>query len=377
MLKKLLAVGLCIISSASMATSYALMLPITPFSNMESGYQATNPGFRVLLKTNSGFFLGGGPLTMDAVIKGKSDDASRGSAYGKLILNVSLPTASPWLKTLNGDFDGVLTICMATDAKSRIEDTQCKDLSKFVEKDRPFQWIDKAVKFNVSNGVAKVTSFSGNTGEGGTSEQLSLSIFHPAYGFAAPGKAFKDYQSPLVLDLNHDGRLNLTNVWDDKNPIFFDLNGHGKKVRTGWVEKEDGLLFIDSGKGCALNGTQFFGEYTNSQNGKKTFQNGFEALSKLYDPKGTGKVVLADHPEIKVWRNRAQDGVCKSSEVYPASQFVKEISVAYEKVKNVKLTADNEIRLVGSYLGADNKTHLVGDVWFKQRRNPNAYVAQR
>jgi len=99
------------------------------------------------------------------------------------------------------------------------------------------------------------------------------------------------------------------------------------------------------------------------------YANGFVALAKILDPKNTGRVVASEHPELKVWRNTAQDGICKASEVSPASRFVREIRVAYDEVKNVKLTEDNEIRLTGTYLGVDGKAHLVGDVWFKQRRH--------
>ena len=115
---------------------------------------------------------------------------------------------------------------------------------------RPFQWLDKSVQFTVSQGNIQITQYSGDTGEGGTSEQLALAIFHPAFGFAAPGKAFKDYQSPLVMDLDQDGKLSLINVWNDKLPGYFDLMATGNKLRTGWVGKGDGFLFIDDGSGC-------------------------------------------------------------------------------------------------------------------------------
>ena len=117
------------------------------------------------------------------------------------------------------------------------------------------------------------------------------------------------------------------------------------------------------------------GEYTNSRDGKRTFANGFDALAKLFAAKNSNRVILSQHPELKVWRNAAQDGVCKSSEVFPAASFAKEIQLTYEKVSHPKLTQDNEIRLVGRYLGTDLKLHLVGDVWFKQRRNTNAYAS--
>jgi hypothetical protein len=375
--KRLQAFCLCFFFCTAVYAAPTMVLPVTPFSNMENGYQATNPGFRVILKTQSGVFIAGAPLTMDAVINGTSDDASEGTAYGKLNLNITLPDPSPALGMLmDGAYTGTLSICMAQDSTVPMESTVCQDLGSSSD-GRPFQWLNKSVSFTVAQGNVQITQYVGDTGDGGTAQQISLSTFHPAFGFAAPGKAFKDYQSPLVFDLNNDGKLNLVNVWNDKKPIFFDLNGSGQKVRTGWVDGADGILFVDNGSGCAQNGSQFFGEYTKSQNGKKTFKNGFDALAQTYHLKADGKVVMAEHPELKIWRNTAQDGICKLSEVFPASRFIKEMPLSFEQVKDVKLTADNEIRLIGNYLGQDGKKHLVGDVWFKQRRNPNAYVALR
>lgn len=375
MLRRILVSWCAVLSGLALADGVPLVeynsieVPITPFSNMESGHQATNPGFRLMIRDEGGEFIAGGPLTMDSVIKGRSDDASSGTPYGKLILSVEMQAAYPGIAKgiMSGEYHGVLSICMAQDLNSKIENTQCRSLGG--NTDRPYEYLNKKIDFTVQNGNIRITKYYGGTGDGGTSEQLSLAIFHPAFGFAAPGKAFKDYQSPLVLDLDHNGKLDLVNVWNERTPIRFDLNGTGEKVRTGWVKPTDGLLFLDDGSGCAKNGTQFFGEYTGSKNGKPTQANGFRALAALLDSSGSGKVVAALHPELKVWRNLAQDGICKRSEVSPASKYVKEIYLSYVTHEDVKLQEDNEVRLTGKYLGTDGHTHLIGDVWFKQRRN--------
>ena len=362
------ALGVAIATSVAQAEVVNLVqyntmeIPITPFSNMASGYQATNPGFRAILKSSSGEFVAGGDLTIDAVIKGYSDDASKGSAYGRLVLVMDVTDAHPGVGdgTMSGRHTGTLSICMARDVESPVNRTECQSLSGNIHPERPFQWLDKKVDFVVESGGIKITKYYGNTGEGGTSQQLSLAAFHPAYGFAAPGKAFKDYQSPLVLDLDGNGKLDLVNVWDEKTAIRFDLNGSGQKVRTGWVKGQDGLLFWDSGSGCAKNGTEFFGEYTHSKKGELTYANGFEALASVTG----GKI----SPKLKVWRDRNQDGICQKAEVVAAKRVMRSISLQYETIANPGLTEDNEIRLTGHFVGLDGKQHLVGDVWFKQRR---------
>lgn len=376
MFRALAVCGMALVSGVALADGVnlveykAMEIPITPFSNMASGYQATNPGFRAILKDRDGAFLAGGPLTMDAVISGYSDDATKGSPYGRLVLSVEMTEVSDALsRHRDGEQSGVLSICMAADPGSAVADTECRKLGGNIHPDRPFQWLDKKVRFTAGDNGVRITRYEGSTGEGGTPEQLSLAIFHPAFGFAAPGKAFKDYQSPLILDLDHDGKLGLVNVWDESRIIRFDFNGTGVKVRTGWVGAKDGLLFLDDGSGCVHDGTQLFGEYTGSRDGQRTYSDGFAALAAKLDPRHTGKVVAARHPELKIWRNVSQDGVCKRSEVFPAARFVKTLLVASKAPASHALVEDNEIRLVGHYFGRDGRKHVMGDVWFKQRRN--------
>lgn len=347
-----------------------LDIPITPFSNMASGYQATNPGFRAILKSPQGDFIAGGHMTIDAAIRGYSDDASQGSAYGRLVLRVEMTDAYPGVSSgvMNGSYKGVLSICMAKNQNASVADTECQSLSGNIHPDRPFQWLNKPVDFVVENGNIKITRFQGNTGEGGTSQQLALAAFHPAYGFAAPGKAFKDYQSPLVLDLNGDGEINLINVWAEAPVVSFDLTGAAEKIRTGWVAAQDAFLFWDNGSGCVENGTQFFGEYTHSKHGEKTFANGFEALKAVSGVKGK-TLVAKNFPKLKVWRDTNQDGVCSVSEVTSAKTYVKEISLEYHKLAVPEFVEDNEVRLSGSYVAANGTRRLLADVWLKQRRN--------
>lgn len=349
---------------------HTMEIPVTPFSNMASGYQATNPGFRAIVKDERGNFVAGGALTMEAVIRGFSDDASQGSAYGRLVMVMSVTDADERLSSgqMDGSYRGTLDICMARDWDSSIRSTECKNLSGNIHPERPFQWLNKSIDFTVENGNIKITRYNGYVGEGGTSRQLSLAVFHAVYGFCAPGKAFKDYQSPLVLDLDHNGKLDLVNVWDEKHPIRFDLNGSGEKIRTGWVAPQDGLLFFDRGTGCVENGTQFFGEFTNSNDARSTYANGFEALAEYLHQDLETSISVSKLSGLKVWQDKNLDGVCQANESAPASKFIKEIRLSFTEIPDPPLTEDNEIRLMGQYVGVDGKSYPLGDVWFKQRR---------
>src|SRR5690606_149058 len=95
--------------------------------------------------------------------------------------------------------------------------------------------------------------------------QNGLTYAHPTAagvcGSSTP--QYADYNSPLVLDLNRNGKIDLLSAWDDKQVIKFDLKADGKPVRTGWVAPGDGLLVLDrNGNGLIDDGSELFGEFT-------------------------------------------------------------------------------------------------------------------
>jgi hypothetical protein len=365
-----------------------LLIPITPFSNMEKGWQATNPGFRAALKDSSGKVIASGPLTMDAVINGSNDDASRGSAYGRLVLKVGL-------KYLEGSVvagasnrgSGKLSICM--DKGNRHDIVNCERLSSDIDaSDRPYQWFDMPVEWSADGQQIKIERYMAATGEGGTSQQIALSVYHPAYGFAAPGKAFKDYQSPLVIDLNGNKALDLIDVWDESKPVTFDITGSGVKSRTGWVKGSDALLVLDvNGNGAIDSGAELFGEYSHKVSGlseaqaasikesiKGSFANGFAALAQ-YDRDYNGKINAKDEifSKLRLWRDLNQNGQSEMGELMSLkAASISSISLAWKSTDvngSPLMVAGNEVRMTSTALRANGQSVLVGDVWFMQRRS--------
>ena len=95
------------------------------------------------------------------------------------------------------------------------------------------------------------------------------------------GQATKD---PLVLDLNHDGVISVTNP---DSGVVFDIDGDGAKDRSAFATGGDGFLALDRNQnGVIDDGTELFGD----QNGSA---NGFLELGK-YDSNGDGKIDAAD-----------------------------------------------------------------------------------
>ena len=77
---------------------------------------------------------------------------------------------------------------------------------------------------------------------------------------------------PLILDLDGDG-IELVSVAD--STAFFDMNVDGFAERTGWVNKDDGLLVIDTnGNDRIDDGSELFGDQAG-------FAHGFAQLAAL------------------------------------------------------------------------------------------------
>jgi hypothetical protein len=214
-----------------------------------------------------------------------------------------------------------------------------------------------------------------------------LSAWHPAFSFAAPAKAFKDFQSPLVLDLNGDAKLALTNVWDEsknkKNLVRFDMALEGRAFVTGWVKPADGFLAFDrNGNGKIDDAAELFGEYTGGEVlGPKTFKTGFDALG-VFDTNRDGVINANDKDfgKLVVWSDLNQNGVTDKGELRSlASLEIASINLSNKDLKDAKgaypLNAGNEVRFSGTFSKVDGKTYQIADVWFKQRRNADQATA--
>ena len=113
---------------------------------------------------------------------------------------------------------------------------------------------------------------------------------------------------PLILDLDGDG-IELVSVAD--STAFFDMNVDGFAERTGWVDKDDGLLVIDTnGNGQIDDGTELFGDQAG-------YAHGFAQLAAL-DSNQDGVIDARDtaYDQLKVWRDTNQDGVSDVGELH-------------------------------------------------------------
>lgn len=344
----------------------SLQVPVTCFVNMEHGYHGTDENYIVQLLDQSGSVIAAGYSTIDAVRNASPTDG-RG-AYSGLMLDFDMT----WIKDSSiASGSGTLNVCYS-DPNLPPEQGKCEAKKSAVGEDgeRPTSIMNAPAQYNVTsqNGKPQIR-VSGN---------FNLSTHHPVWGFAKAGSCFKDYQSPLVLDLNKNGAYDLVDVWNDKHPIRFDISADRKKVRTGWVKPQDGMLALDlNGNGKIDNGLELFGEFTKKVGAKaaagdKSFVNGFQALAQ-YDTNLDGHINGKDQifNKLLVWQDLNQDGVSQANELKSLAKLkIADISLAYSKLGNLnpEIVANNEVRLEASYKLTDGSVQKISDVWFKQRR---------
>lgn len=358
-------------------------VPIIGIINMDSKYQITNEGYRVSIEDNSGKVLASGPLNIQSVMDGEAFDA-QGSAYGKpYLLAVQPKYLAPEVQSgqVQGAQKAKVSICMPSDLNQAYDQPiQCRDLNKFVgHSNGSNTFVRLAADVQVQKDQVGVSAIYNAQSKGncGTSKIPCASVMHPIYGFAPESGAFSnDNASPLVLDLNKNGKIDLLSAWRKHGPVSFDIVGDGEQVRMGWVSANDGVLALDINKNGKIDsGRELFGE--NSERAQKDskstrFNNGFSALAQ-YDTNADGVIDAKDKifGDLLVWQDRNSDGVSQVGELKSLDKAnIKSINLKYENVtstSNPNMVAGNEVKLMGSYTAADGKTHKMADVWFEMR----------
>ncbi|MEM5527184.1 hypothetical protein WN093_00005, partial [Gammaproteobacteria bacterium AS21] len=168
------------------------------------------------------------------------------------------------------------------------------------------------------------------------------------------------YESPLILDLDHDGVETLS----IENGVNFDINADGNIDRTGWVGKDDGLLVMDiNGDGIINDGSELFGENTLLENGE-TAEDGFRALSELDSNKDS--VFDANdqaYDQVKIWKDTNSDGVSQAHELYSLIDLNVE-SINLNSVAVSEYNEDNWVGLRSSWSDSNGQSHDIDDVWF-------------
>ena len=165
-------------------------------------------------------------------------------------------------------------------------------------------------------------------------------------------------RTPLVLDLDGDGRIELTRL-DPDTKSFFDIDGDGFAEQIAWIRPDDGLLVRDlNGDGRIDNASELFGPTT---------QDGFTQLARL-DTNADGVIDHADpdFSSLLIWRDADGDGTSTPPELHELSTFsISSIDVAASRVKQTN--EGNPVTHIGNFEVTQNgRTEIreIHDVWF-------------
>jgi hypothetical protein len=171
-------------------------------------------------------------------------------------------------------------------------------------------------------------SAGGNTGLAGmwTKESSTVSVNSATYNVythsttgaqvlisaAIPDANVSVSASPLVLDLNGDGVQTL----GIGQGVQFDLMNTGTAQSVGWVDRHDGLLVMDLNHDGRINtGAELLGTSTRLADGTLA-RDGWQALAQ-YDANADGQINAQDaaFADLKVWVDADTDGVTDSGEL--------------------------------------------------------------
>ncbi len=166
-------------------------------------------------------------------------------------------------------------------------------------------------------------------------------------------------QTPVVLDLNHDGVIGYSHV-------TMDVNGDGVQDQTAWTDAHDGVLVWDKlADGVVHDKSQYaFSQYAG--------QTGLQGLAAAFDTNHDGSFDSLDtlFKQFAVWQDANQNGVSDAGEVK---------SLAALGITAIHLQSDGVVRAPAEGVVefgqttatlADGTTVLVADAQFTYAEAP-------
>jgi subtilisin-like proprotein convertase family protein len=126
------------------------------------------------------------------------------------------------------------------------------------------------------------------------------------------------FVDPLLFDLSGQG-AGLTDIED---AVLFDVDNSGQLRRTGWADRQTGMLVHDDGSGQVVSIRQLFSEYfggqpgSNGAPGESPFKDGFAALASV-DANADGLITADDAAwaQLKLWVDANHDGRADAGEL--------------------------------------------------------------
>ncbi len=159
---------------------------------------------------------------------------------------------------------------------------------------------------------------------------------------------------PLVLDLNHNGKIDTTNA--NTSSAFFDMDNNGMSEITGWIDKEDGLLVYDkNNNGKIDNINELFGNKN---------KDGYRELRELINSNGDNVIDKNDtkFKDLKIWQDLNGDGISQNNELKTLDEL--NITSINLNSKNTNIDDNGNNIFKTSTFTQNGQEYLSGDVNF-------------
>lgn len=162
--------------------------------------------------------------------------------------------------------------------------------------------------------------------------------------------------APIVLDLNGDG---VALVDQSKSKAKFDWDGDGKRDKTGWIGKGDGLLVYDRNGDGSVSGADEL-SFINDKDGAKSDLDGLSA----FDSNADGLFSAADEKwaSFRIWKDDGNGKVGKRELISLADAGVASITLAGQAVNRTYGWNENITVNTGAFTRTNGTTGELGDV---------------
>ncbi|WHO78215.1 hypothetical protein [Rhizobium leguminosarum] len=199
--------------------------------------------------------------------------------------------------------------------------------------------------------------------------------------YDAQGRVIATGTSPVLLDLNGDGHIDLRPLDSLATSVGFDWDGDGVADETAWVGPQDGFLAIDLGAdgttgpdGKIDQGRELaFSVWSNQSTSD------LDGLRRAFDTNHDNVLDLNDDrwSEFRVWRDLNQNGVSDAGELQTLTDAGIRLINLLPSSDGAQAFADGSmITGTSSYQSTDGNNHyLVGDAMLAVRSSQAANVA--
>ncbi len=197
-----------------------------------------------------------------------------------------------------------------------------------------------------------------------SSNANALNINAASYSSLSANSTQQVYIDPLLLDLTGKG-VGMTDFKSD--PVLFDVDHSGTVKRTGWTDKQTGILVVADATGQVTNISQMFSQYfggnagSNGGAGSTPYANGFAALA-AQDSNHDGIIDSKDPiwNQLRVWVDANHQGKVEAGELKTMAQLgITQINL--KSTPSNQFQNGNQIVATASFV-IGGKTQVIEDV---------------